>query len=342
VANPTLVSFVLAGNRVKPDTGAMETDVLGAPYESMTLPMGHDDEGEVVATLVRRRAEAPSRRAVLYVHGWMDYFFQTNLADHYVERGYDFYALDLRKYGRSIRPHQTPYFCRSVTEYFPEIDEAVRIIREDDGHDLLILNGHSTGGLTGSLWAHRMRGQGLIDGLVLNSPFLDLNAPWMARNALADAVGLLGLRRPYATLPLNLPSHYGRSLHREHDGEWDFDLTWKPVGRVPVRAGWLRAVHVAHRRIRSGLDIDVPVLVLSSTASYRGRNWSDAVLRSDAVLDVNHIARWSPGLGRHVTLVRIDGGVHDIVLSAEPARKAAFAELDRWSNAFLPVGAAGE
>jgi alpha-beta hydrolase superfamily lysophospholipase len=92
----------------------VEIDVLGAPYESHTIDLGTDDEGPVVATLVRRlarpnqeRAERPTRRAVLYVHGFNDYFFQTHLADFFAERGWDFYALDLRKYGRSLLPHQT-------------------------------------------------------------------------------------------------------------------------------------------------------------------------------------------------------------------------------------------
>jgi alpha-beta hydrolase superfamily lysophospholipase len=317
-------------------TTEVQTDVLGAPYESMTIPLPDDEEGEVVATLVRRRCQTPTRRAVLYVHGWMDYFFQTNLAEHYVTHGFDFYALDLRKYGRSIRPHQTPYFCRSVTEYFPELDEAARIIREDEGHDSLLVNGHSTGGLVTALWAHRVRGRGIVDGLYLNSPFLDLNAPWIARNTIADATSLVGLRRPKAVLPLKLPSFYGESLHRDFRGEWDFSLEWKPVGEVPVRAGWLRAIHVAHRRIRGGLEIDVPVLVHCSTVSYRGRRWDEQITRSDAVLDVDHIARWSPKLGRHVTLVKIEGSIHDVVLSAEPVRKEVFADLDRWTSAYLP------
>src|SRR5690349_13400308 len=107
--------------------------------------MGKDSEGEVVATLVRRRCTDPSRRAVLYVHGFVDYFFQKHLADFYVARGFDFYALDLRKYGRSLLPHQTPNFVHSLSEYFAEIDEAVRIVREEDGHDVLLVNAHSTG-----------------------------------------------------------------------------------------------------------------------------------------------------------------------------------------------------
>ena len=148
----------------------METDVLGWPYERHSIDLGTDDEGPVVATLVRRRADTPTRRAVLYVHGFVDYFFQTHLADFFVERGWDFYALDLRKYGRSLLPHQTPNFARSLTDYFPELDEAARIIRAQDGHDQLLVAGHSTGGLITSLWAHTRQGRGIVDGLFRKRP----------------------------------------------------------------------------------------------------------------------------------------------------------------------------
>src|ERR1700754_2803615 len=116
----------------------VEIDVLGKPYERRVIDLGHDDEGPLVATLVSRRAEQPTGRAVLYVHGFVDYFFQTHLADFYVDRGWDFHALDLRRYGRSLLAHQTPNFCRSLTDYFPELDEAARIIRTVDGHDQLL------------------------------------------------------------------------------------------------------------------------------------------------------------------------------------------------------------
>lgn len=100
-------------------TAPAAPDVLGPEYEAITLPMGEDEEGEVIATLVRRRAPEPTRQAVLYVHGFTDYFFQTHMADHFVAQGIDFYALDLRKYGRSLLPHQTPALVRSLTHHFP-------------------------------------------------------------------------------------------------------------------------------------------------------------------------------------------------------------------------------
>jgi alpha-beta hydrolase superfamily lysophospholipase len=153
----------------------VDEDVLGAPYERMTIDLGEDDEGAVVATLVRRRCEAPTTRAVLYIHGYTDYFFQTHLADFFVDAGIDFYAIDLRKHGRSLAAHQTANFTRDVASYFTELDEALRIIREVDGHTRVLVSGHSTGALTASLWAHRRRTDGVIDGLFLNSPFFEFN-----------------------------------------------------------------------------------------------------------------------------------------------------------------------
>ncbi|MGA4993281.1 alpha/beta hydrolase [Nonomuraea bangladeshensis] len=303
-------------------------------YEITTLRLPDDFEGEVVATLVARTAGAASRRAVLYLHGFTDYFFQDHLAEHYVQRGIDFYALDLRKYGRSLLPHQTRGLIKSVTDYFPEIDEAVRLIRRD--HDELTLNAHSTGGLVAALWADRVRGRGLVQGLALNSPFFDLNVPAPLRMA-ADLLRtpLSYTRRP---LPLGVSTVYGQTLHRDHGGEWDYDLELKPLGGFSVHAMWLAAIRRAQRRLHKGLAVDVPVLVLASSNGLRVRDFVPEARSADIVLDPAHIARWSTSVGPHVTCVRIQDGVHDLVLSAEPVRKQVFAELDRWMSTYIHQG----
>jgi alpha-beta hydrolase superfamily lysophospholipase len=320
----------------------VEIDVLGPPYERHTIELGSDDEGPVIATLVRRRAEQPARRAVLYVHGFVDYFFQTHLADFFVENGWDFYALDLRKYGRSLLPHQTPNFARTLTEYFPELDEAARIIREDDDHDRLLVAGHSTGGLITALWAHVRQGHGLIDGLFLNSPFFDFNLPWLARRPLMAAVVGVSGRTPYRKIPSAALGTYGESLHTEHRGEWTYDLAWKPIFGFPVTAGWLRAIRRGQQRLRAGLAIDAPVLVACSTRTFRGRAWTEDVRITDVVLDVEHIARWAPRLGSRVTIARFDGGMHDLTLSGKEVRAEVFRELGRWVEAFVPTPGAPE
>jgi alpha-beta hydrolase superfamily lysophospholipase len=57
---------------------------------------------EVIATLISSNRNLGDRRSVLYLHGYNDYFFHTHVAEKFNENNFDFYALDLRKYGRSL------------------------------------------------------------------------------------------------------------------------------------------------------------------------------------------------------------------------------------------------
>ena len=317
--------------------GIVEIDVLGQPYEQMSIDLGVDDQGPVRATLIRRRADKPDGRAVLYVHGFTDYFFQTHLADFYVDLGFDFYAIDLRKHGRSLAAHQTANYIDDVTSYFQELDEALRIIREVDGHTKVLVNGHSTGGLTISLWARQRRTDGVIDALFLNSPFFEFNVAPALRRILGPTFGAVAKRRPYALVPAGLNQVYGRSIHRDHDGEWVYDLGWKPLGGFAVRAGWLTAIRRAQAQLQGGLDIQVPVLIGSSDASYRSAVMSEQAHNADAVLDPAHMAQWGPAIGRHVTLIRFAGARHDLMLSRKPVLDRVFAELTTWIGAYLPA-----
>ena len=316
-----------------------EIDVLGEPYVSETIELPDDDEGPVVATLVHRRTDTVdggrSNRAVLHLHGFSDYFFQTPAADYWTARGYDFYALDLRKYGRSLRPHQTPNFVTDLRHYFEEIDAAMERVRDRDGHDHVIVTAHSTGGLVAPLWAHDRR-PGLA-GMVLNSPWLDLHGSFLLRTAGTAAIEQVGARRPYLAIPRNVSGLYAQSLHKDHRGEWEFNLDWKPIDSQPVYAGWLRAIRRGHRVVHGGIDVGAPVLVLTSGASSFPREWHEDVDRHDIVLDVEQIRKWAHKLGPHVTVTRVEGALHDVTLSAEPVRHRVFEQVTRWHDAFVHV-----
>lgn len=315
------------------DATLAEVDVLGRPYYAETFALPDDEEGEVVATLVRRSAETPTTRAVLHLHGFCDYFFQTPAADYWVSRGYDFYALDLRKYGRSLRPHQTPNFVTDLVDHFAEVDEAMRRIGARDGHHHVIVSGHSTGGLIAALWADVRKAD--LAGMVLNSPWLDLQASFLMRTAGTRAIDQIGARRPYLVVPRTVSGLYAQSLHREHRGEWDFNLDWKPLNSWPVYAGWLRAVRRGHAAVHRGVEVGVPVLVLTSQASAFPKTWDETVDRHDIVLDVEQTRKWAHKLGSHVTLAKIPGALHDVTLSREPVRDHAFDQVDRWLAAFV-------
>ena len=138
-------------------TDNWKPDILRQGYEMRTVDQGRDYSGPVVSTIIRRLLPDTVTRplgTILYIHGFNDYFFNPELGQQANRHGYDFYAVDLRKYGRSIRPRQELFQCRSLTEYFPDIDSAlVEISHAHNGPTILM--GHSTGGLITAFYMAR-------------------------------------------------------------------------------------------------------------------------------------------------------------------------------------------
>jgi alpha-beta hydrolase superfamily lysophospholipase len=314
-------------------TDALDIDVLGAPYTQQTLHLGTDSEGEVVTTLVHLPADRPTDRAVLHVHGFADYFFHTEYAEWWTARGYDFYAVDLRKYGRSLREHQTPNYVEDLNEYYEDLDAAWEVIT--DRHTSVLASAHSTGGLTLPLWLDD-RQPAELSGVLLNSPWLDMQgAAWLRSLPGRAALDQIGVRQPRRVIPRTVSGYYTRSLHRDHDGEFDFNLDWKPMESWPVYAGWLRAVRQGHSKIHRGLSIVAPTLVLSSGRTASPSEMGEDVHSSDVVLDVRQIRRWASSLGSHVTSIGIEGARHDVVLSRPEVRAHVYAEIDGWLAAYV-------
>lgn len=321
-------------------------DVLGDEFEQLTLDLGTDDQGPVVATLVRalpRRpglwARASGRRPlldgvdVLYVHGWSDYFFQKRLARFWTSRGARFFALDLRKYGRSLRDGQTPGYVADLAIYDEDIGAALEAMGRGEGGAesarRLLLLGHSTGGLTLSLWASRHPGS--ADAVILNSPWLEFQfAP--ARAAIAPMVELQARLRPMEAAPQVDLGFYTRAQEEvaDPDDPMDVNPVWRPAQTMAVYAGWLHAILSGHKAVASGLSITAPVCVLLSARFVPPTRWSDDLTSADSVLVVDDIARAALRLGPSVTVERIDGALHDVFLSRHEAREDAYRRVDRW------------
>lgn len=316
--------------------GGYETTELVLPGAE-TAP-GEPDDVDLVATLIRKSGPRAGARAVLYLHGWNDYFFQTHLADYLSDLGYDFYAVDLRRYGRSIRPGQLRGFIGNLDDYTLELDAAADLIATD--HDRLLLMGHSTGGLIAALWAARNADR--LEGLILNSPWLDMQGSAIVRALGVPVIDALGSRAPTSIIRLPDLGFTARSLHISLGGEWDYDLTLKSRPGPPIRTGWLRAVLLGHQRVAAGLGIGVPILVLASAKTEFARRWHEGLRVVDTVLDVEQIAARAVRLGPHVTVVRIPDGLHDLTLSAAHVRKQVMDEIGRFIEAYVKRGGALE
>lgn len=313
-------------------------DVLGDGYLCRTIQMADDYEGKVVCTLVKKPQLPQARQAVLYIHGYNDYFFQKQLGDSVNAHGYNFYAMDLRKYGRSILPGQHPFYCKHLNEYFADLDTALAVIREE-GNEKIWLMAHSTGGLITSYYLNSPKGEHRVDGLILNSPFLDWNFGWLMEKIVIPVVACIGKLFPNLTVQGYGDASYAHSLLKAFRGEWEYNTEWKMINGHPKKAGWIHAIQEAQRTVQKGIDLDCPVLVMSSDKSFpETEEWKDEYRSSDIVLDIHDIQKYGAKLGNHVTLDTIPNGTHDLILSEKSARDHAYRALFDWlPKPFSPV-----
>jgi alpha-beta hydrolase superfamily lysophospholipase len=268
---------------------------------------------------------------VLYLHGFVDYFFQAHLAHACEARGYRFYALDLRGYGRSLERSadpEHPNYVPDISVYAQDLDAAARAIAAEEGAGRgLVGIGHSTGGLIMPLWAAARPGR--LRALVLNSPWLDFNANWLKRGPLTWLMRGLARLAPKAAVA-GLEAHYGRALHRATGGEWDYDLAWKPHQGFPVRPAWFSSVRRWQARLARGIEAGCPVLVMTSLRRGDPARDHPEVITTDSVLDPAQMWRLAPKLGINVEVRALEGGAHDLALSPQPTRGRYLAETLDW------------
>ncbi|MDE5642796.1 MAG: alpha/beta hydrolase [Muribaculaceae bacterium] len=321
-----LVSLLTASAQWLPDT------VFGQGYTMRYIDQPDDYAGPERCTVVRKLTTCQHpKAAILYIHGYNDYFFQAEEGNRFVDSCYDFYALDLRKYGRSILPGQRKFQARDMKEYFPDIDSALSVIAADGRpHRQIVLMAHSTGGLITSYYL-TLTPQAPVEALILNSPFLEWNFNGFMRKIAIPTVGFIGRIFPGMKISQGSISLYAESLLKEYHGEWQYNTQWKTVKPEKVEASWIKAISSAQKELRGKHPkISIPILLLHSDNSVYGDKWDDSFLHGDAVLNVEHIARFGRELGSDVTEIAIPGGLHDLALSAEPAREAFYDAIFTW------------
>lgn len=302
-----------------------QEDVLGDGYEMRYVDQGEDYSGPVRCTVVRKLSPCGGDKGVLYVHGYNDYFFQREMGDEFVDSCWNFYAVDLRKYGRSILPGQTKFQVRDLHEYFADIDSALSIMHQQGINDIVLM-GHSTGGLITSLYMSEDPDTD-IKALILNSPFLEWNMGAFKRKFLIPAVSCWGTYHPNTMISNGNCTAYAESLLKQYHGEWEFNTDWKTVYPEKVSAGWLKAIDDAHAEVQKGGKIRVPILLMYSDKSIYGDKWKPEYQEGDGVLNVKDIAKYGKQLGPHVTAIEIQGGLHDLVLSAPAVRHKVYTTI---------------
>lgn len=320
-----------------------EQDILGPDFEAATLTLPEDarDLGskapeaaptESFATLVRYVPSLDAANAVLWIHGMTDYFLQDHVARFLGEHNIATYGVDLRRCGRSHRTGELWHHTLDLDVYFTELTEALEVILES--HEQVIPMAHSTGGLIGARWvawlaSNRPELHARIPGVLLNSPWLDMQGPQLPVRVAIPVVLQVGQHAPYRVVPAGVSRRYGESLHSSCQGRWNYDLNLKPLGGHDKNFGWLRAVLLAQRGIHEGkVDTATPVLTLCSDHSTSDADGTTA--KGDAVLDVIQIRSRTPLLGHSTRVEVIPDAAHDVFLSEEAPLELAKRVTLQW------------
>ncbi|WP_099332413.1 alpha/beta hydrolase [Actinomyces minihominis] len=353
-----------------PPTGSWGPDVLGEGFEAQTIPLQPDEEGELVATLVRQKPhEEPAgstqtrswmqalhvkaakkskpKFVMLHVHGRNDYFFHPDSAQKFSEMGAAFYALDLRKYGRSLRPWQTIGYTLNLADYDEEINAALDVIRQDHPGLPVFMIAHSMGGLVATLWA--WRNPGVLSGLILNSAWLELQVHTGMRNAIHQVAKRVARIRPRAAIMgvskndyyfrslasgwggsgFDAPDYFAENLEDRANVGWKIIPEWKLPYSYPAPAAWVVGILEGHELVQDHVHLDCPVLAMASTNYDPSEEWTEAVFNSDVVLDADVITERAGNLSDSVTIARFPGK-HDLLLSDPPVRRDIFTTISRW------------
>lgn len=296
-------------------------------FEARYVNQGEAFDGPCRCTIVRRHSKRPSHRAYLYIHGFNDYFFQSEMGRQVCDSSINFYAVDLRRYGRSRQPWQWPFNVRDMKEYFADIDSALNQMRRDGNTDIT-LSGHSTGGLTVLLYAAVRGARCGVNRVVTDSPFLQWNFNSFYRHVLLPAVTLAGAVAKDVKINQSHCDGYAYSLLKEYHGEWEYDTEWKMIYSPPVTMSWVRAISRAQSYLMHHTrDISVPVLVMHSSRRVEGCSWTEEFQHGDAVLDPEQLQQRGVRMGHNPQVSTIDEGIHDLILSEPTPRREAYATI---------------
>ncbi len=272
-----------------------------------------------------------SKKAVLYIHGFNDYFFNKEFASNFLKQGYSFFAIDLHNYGKNMTKDTKRYYFEDVKEFYPEISQAINIMRNEYKIENITLYGISQGGLIAALFENDNK---MVNQLILDSPFFDFHFNWFLENMALPVVAKIGSYFPEFVLKSDEVNIFGKTIHKDFDGEWDIDMELKAIKtNAPIYLGWLNATYQAQKRLQNGLDIKVPSLILYSNKSVSEQSNKKYHHNTDIVLDVKDMKKYSNMLSKDRSLItkqEVPNAMHGVLISTKPVRNKAYKTIFEW------------
>ena len=252
-----------------------------------------------------RAAPAATDKAVLHVHGFGDYFFQTAYAECWTYRGLRLLRARPAQV-RPVDPRRTRRRTSSPTwrEYFAELDEAYRRVTDRDGHDHVVVSAHSTGGLIMPLWADD-RSPAAGRRWCSTRRGSTCRASLLLRTVGTKAINQLGARRPYAVIPRNVTGLYARACTRTTRASGTSTSSGSR-GVLPRLRRLAAGDPARSRRGCTAVDVAAPVLVLTSGAQLYPPEMGERRPPARTSCSTSSRSAWAPSSAAR-DVVRIEG-----------------------------------
>lgn len=253
-------------------------DVFGDEFEQLMFDFGIDEQGLVVVILVCVFLFEQEwwdwvcgwcwffdGVDVLYVYGWLDYFFQKWFVWFWMLCGVWFFVFDLCKYGCSLCEGQMFGYIVDLVIY----DQDIGVVFEVMGCGLggnefvcgFVFFGYFMGGFILSLWV--LWYLGVVDVVVLNSFWLEFQFVLVC--VVLVFVVEFQVRIWLMEVVLQVDFGYYMCVQQEvvdFDDLMEIDMVWWFVQMMVVYVGWLYVIFIGYKIVVVGLFILVLVCVL--------------------------------------------------------------------------------
>lgn len=278
-------------------------------------------------TMLTFKEHPDNTKALVWIHGFNDYFFHFHVADKLLQNGFNIYAITLRGYPKPGADRRYLFYIDDISKYIEEIDLQIEWILSRKHPDKIILYGHSKGGLISTAYADEGKYKDRLNALVLNAPFFDFYDSSFKEFFLQHIVPLIAKGIPGFVLQYGNDQHISEpDYYQDLLSRYYFDQNRKLTYPKHVFAGLIRAVSKYHKKIQNKeIQIKIPILVQVSKHSSMSCDGPEH--KTDCVLDVSEIKKYSQLIGDSVQLIEYENAIHDVFLSEDPVVEKALHDL---------------
>lgn len=282
-----------------------------------------------------------NKKILLWVDGYNSSFIHYHVTKKL--ENIDVIVIDLKNCGRSKNEEEIPHDCSDFSLYFNQIDFIINLHCKK--YEEIILYGHSMGGFIVTLYANNIKSSlnQYPMKIILNSPFFDLYSP---RKKLLLFILKYVIYYFYKYILSYFFNINFKSFNIQKGGSINYYVLIKNINyysneklssviNLPKTLGFFINLIKNINLLKSNkIKINYPTLILHSEKSEYNKKNIKTFFKSDTVLSIDHIKKYSSYLGdkEKIKVIEIKNGCHDLLLSSVHVNENVISVIQKFIN----------